>query len=153
MSNTYTQLYVHAVFAVKYRQALLSPEWDDRLRHYITAIVQNGGNKMLAINNMPDHIHLFFGMHPTQSVSVIMQQVKADSTKWINQEKLTKHTFTWQNGYGAFSHAKSQVDTVVKYIHNQQTHHAKKSLVEEYKTMLTRFEVVYDDKYLFKEPE
>lgn len=108
---------------------------------------------MLAINNMPDHIHIFFGLNPSQSVSTIMQQIKADSTKWINQKKLTKYKFTWQNGYGAFSYSRSQIDNVVKYIINQQEHHKTKNLQEEYKSMLESFQVDYNELYLFKEPE
>ncbi len=132
MTNTYTQVYIHIVFAVKYREALLNPEWDERLRNYITAIVQNNGNKMLAINNTPDHIHLFFGLHTDQSISVLVQKIKADSTKWLNKEKLTTHTFSWQSGYGAFTYARSQIDQVVKYIATQKELHRNFHFRDEY---------------------
>ena len=153
MPNTYTQLYVQVVFAVKFRQALISPDWDERLRHYITAIIQNAGNKVLAINNMPDHIHIFFGLHPEQSISKLMQHVKADSTKWINANKLTSQKFAWQNGYGAFTYTRSHIDGVVKYILNQQKHHEKKDFLKEYKMMLDKRKIDYEEKYLFISPE
>jgi REP element-mobilizing transposase RayT len=152
MANTYTQLYIHIVFAVKFRAALLQEEWDERLRHYITATVQNNGHKMLSINNMPDHLHMFVGLHPKQSISEMMQMVKGDSSEWINREKLTRQKFQWQDGYGAFSHSKSQIDGVVKYILNQQEHHKKVTFLDEYKKMLDDFGVAYDERYIFKEP-
>jgi putative transposase len=153
MPNTYTQLYIHCVFAVKFRQAVISPVWDDRLRNYITAIVQNNGHKMISINNMPDHLHLFIGLNPEQSLSRLMQQVKGDSSEWINKERLTGRKFNWQAGYGAFSYAKSQIKNVARYIENQQAHHRKKSFLDEYRKMLNDFEVDYNELYLFKEPE
>jgi len=153
MADTYTQLYVHVVFAVKYRQAALSKEWDERLRQYITGIVQNNRHKLIAINNMPDHLHLFVGLNPAQSISALMQQVKGDSSEWINKEKLTSHQFRWQEGYGAFSYARSQMDTVVKYIQNQQIHHKKKKFLVEYREMLDRFGVIYDQSRVFSEME
>src|SRR5215203_1481249 len=151
MANTYTQLYVHFVFAVKYRAAMLNPEWDQRVRLYITAIIQNNKHKMIAINNMPDHLHLFIGLHPDQSISEIMRLVKGDSSEWINKEKMTKTKFQWQSGYGAFSYARSQVDAVAKYVLNQQKHHKKETFKDEYLKMLKSFEVEYDERYLFKE--
>jgi len=152
MPNTYTQLYVHCVFAVKYRASLLHPDWDERLRLYITATVQNNKHKMLAINNVADHLHLFVGLHPAQSIADMMRLVKGDSSEWINKERLTRQSFQWQDGYGAFSHARSQLDTVVKYIHNQQEHHKKTSFMDEYRKMLKDFMVSYDERYLFHEP-
>lgn len=107
---------------------------------------------MLAINNMEDHLHLFVGLHPDQSIAAIMQLVKGESAEWINQERLTRQKFQWQNGYAAFSHAKSQLDTVVKYIHNQQEHHRKVTFLDEYQKMLKSFAVDYDERYIFKVP-
>jgi putative transposase len=150
MSNTYTQLYIHCVFAVKYRASLLHSQWDERLQLYITATVQNGGHKMLAINNMPDHLHFLVGLNPGQSISEMMRLVKGDSGEWINKEKLTATKFYWQEGYGAFSNSKSQVDSVVKYIRNQQEHHQKISFIDEYKTMLQKAGITYDERYVFK---
>src|ERR1700744_3660504 len=103
MPNTYTQLYIYFVFAVKYRKATINEEWEDRLQKYITGIVQNNGHKLLAINNMPDHLHLFAGFNPKQSISELMQFVKGDSAEFINSNHLTARKFQWQEGYGAFS--------------------------------------------------
>ena len=153
MANTYTQLYIQCVFASKYRAATLHPQWDERLRMYISAIVRNNGHKMIAINNVPDHIHLFIGLNPKQSISEIIQLIKGDSSEWINKEKLTTRKFHWQEGYGAFSYGKSQVDDVVKYIEKQQEHHKKEAFLDEYKNMLEKFEVEYDERYIFKLPE
>ncbi|MCW3106389.1 MAG: transposase [Segetibacter sp.] len=153
MANTYTQLYIHCVFAVKYREAMLGTNWDARLRLYITAIAQNNDHKMLAINNMADHLHLFVGLNPAQSISNMMQLIKGDSSEWINKEKLTQRKFHWQDGYGAFSYSKSHVDTVVKYILNQQEHHKKVTFLDEYLQMLKSFDVTYDERYIFKLPE
>lgn len=150
MANTYTQLYIHCVFAVKYRASMLHADWDSRLRLYITAIVQNNGHKMLAINNVPDHLHMLVGLNPKQSISDLMRLVKGDSSEWINSNTLTKARFNWQEGYGAFSHSKSQVDAVVKYINNKQEHHRKVSFLEEYKKMLSDFSIEFDEKYIFQ---
>lgn len=152
MPNTYTQLYIHCVFAVKYRAALLDTAWDERLRLYITAIVQNHGHKMLAINNVADHLHLFVGLNPSQSISDMLAHIKRDSSEWINREKLTTSKFQWQDGYGAFSHSASQIDKVVRYVHNQQEHHKKVTFLDEYLKMLKNFNVQYDARYIFKTP-
>lgn len=152
MANTYTQLYIHCVFAVKYRAAMLQESWDDRLRLYITAIVQNDGHKMLAINNVADHLHFLVGLNPQQSISDLLRRVKGDSSEWIAREKLTNHKFQWQEGYGAFSHSKTQLDQVVKYIVNQQEHHQKLTFLDEYRKMLTDFGVQFDERYIFSLP-
>ncbi len=102
---------------------------------------------------MPDHIHIFFGMRPHQSLSELMQLVKGDSSEWINKKKVVREKFRWQEGFGAFSYSKSQVDAVVKYVLNQETHHSRKSFLEEYREMLEKFGVAYDEKYIFKELE
>lgn len=150
MPNTYTQIHIHVVMAVKNRAAVILPAWKDRLHQYITGIVQNNGHKLLSINSMPDHLHLFFGFRPTQSLSDLMRLVKGDSSEWINKEKFTPSPFRWQEGYGAFSYARSQVSIVCRYIENQEAHHAKKLFLQEYKELLDRFEVEYDERYLFK---
>ena len=152
-NNTYTQLYIHFVFAVKYRLALISEKWDERLRLYMTAIVQNNGHKMIAINNMPDHIHLFVGLNPKQAIADLMRVLKSDSSEWINKENLTIGKFQWQDGYGAFSHSKPEVDKVVKYILNQKEHHKEKTFITEYRQLLKRFGIPYDEQYIFKLPE
>jgi len=135
---------------VKYRANLLHPDWDERLRLYISATVQNDGHKMLAINNVSDHLHLLVGLNPKQSISEMMRFVKGDSSEWINKERLTAGRFYWQEGYGAFSNSKSQVDGVVKYIANQQIHHRKVTFLDEYKGMLSKAGIEYDERYIFK---
>lgn len=123
------------------------------MHKYITGIVQNNGHKLIAINSMPDHLHLFFGFRPNQSLSDLMRMVKGDSSEWINQQKFNLSAFRWQEGYGAFSYARSQVNAVAQYIENQEEHHRKKTFSEEYKEFLDRFEVDYDEQYVFKELE
>lgn len=152
MPNTYTQLYIHFVFAVKYRRAMINEEWEDRLQKYITGIVQNNGHKLLAINNMPDHLHLFTGLNPRQSISELMQFVKGDSAEFINSNGLTTRKFQWQEGYGAFSNSRSQINGVVKYILNQKRHHVEKTFREEYLEILKKNEINYDEKYIFHDP-
>jgi REP element-mobilizing transposase RayT len=139
--------------AVKYRDALIDKTWKERLHQYITGIVQNHGHKMLAINSMPDHLHLFFGFRPNQSLSDLMRIVKGDSSEWINQQKFCPSVFRWQEGYGAFSYSRSHVQTVISYVMNQEEHHRKRTFLEEYEVFLKQFEVDYNGLYLFKEPE
>ena len=151
MPDTYTQLYIHLVFAVKYREATIKSEWEKRLHKYITGIIQNNGHKLLAVNSANDHIHIFIGLNPKQSISDLMRLVKGDSSEFINKEKLTPRKFQWQEGYGAFSNSRSQIDGVVKYILNQKEHHAKKTFKDEYLEILKDYDVEYDERYLFKD--
>jgi REP element-mobilizing transposase RayT len=150
MANTYTQIYIHAVFCVQDRYCLISKSWKDELFKYITGIIQNHSHKLIAINGMPDHLHVFIGMKPTQSLSELMQDIKGDSSKWINSKGFIRGRFSWQEGFGAFSYSASQIDDVVKYINNQEDHHKKNSFADEYKTILKKFNIDFDDKYLFK---
>jgi REP element-mobilizing transposase RayT len=150
MANTYTQIHIHSIFAVQNRQSLIQSSWETELYKYITGIVQNHGHKLLQINGMPDHIHLLIGMRPVQSLSELTQQIKQDSSKWINKQRLVAGRFSWQEGFGAFSHSKSQVQTVITYIQNQKNHHKKKSFREEYIELLEKWEVDYDERYIFK---
>ncbi|QEC77081.1 IS200/IS605 family transposase [Mucilaginibacter ginsenosidivorax] len=149
MPNTYTQLYIHFVFAVKYRMAIIRPEWEDDLHRYITGIVQNNGHKLLAINSATDHTHLFIGLNPKQSISEIMRLVKGDSSEMVNKQGFTKRKFQWQEGYGAFSNSKSQIDSVAKYILAQKEHHQKKTFKDEYVDMLKKHGIEYDERYIF----
>ena len=149
MPNTYTQLYIHFVFAVKYRMAIIQPEWEQQLHRYITGIVQNNGHKLLAINSVTDHSHLFIGLNPNQSISELMRLVKGDSSEFVNKQGFTKRRFQWQEGYGAFSNSNSQIDSVIKYINNQKEHHRKKSFKEEYLNILKDYSVNYDEQYVF----
>ena len=150
MSNTYTQIYIHVVFSVQNRISLIRPEWQIELYKYITGIIQNNGHKLIAINGMPDHVHIFIGLKPNQSLSDLMQDVKGDSSKWINSHDYVKGRFEWQTGYGAFSYSISQIDSVVKYIDNQYLHHKKISFKEEYLEFLEKFKIPYDERYVFK---
>lgn len=151
MPNTYTQIHLHIVFAVKYRQALIDRRWKDDLHKYITGIVQNKGHKMLAINSMPDHIHILIGMRPAESLSTLVKVIKTESCIWIRHR--LQINFAWQGGFGAFSYARSNLPRVCTYIQNQETHHQRCSFLEEYKTILTSFEVAFDPAYLFTELE
>ena len=128
MANTYTQIHLHTVFAVQNRISLIADSWKDRLYQYIIAIINKNGHKPLAINGMPDHLHIVFGMRPSQSVSDLLQDIKANSSLWINDSKLIKGKFSWQAGFGAFSYSKSQLPDLINYVHNQQSHHQKKNI-------------------------
>ena len=150
MANTYTQIHIHAVFSVQNRLSLIRKDWQDRLYQYIIAIIQNHGHKVLSIGGMPDHIHLLFGFRPTQSLSELMQNVKRNSSEWINKEKLILGKFSWQEGYGAFSYSKSQIPQVIKYIESQEIHHKKRTFIEEYKKILIDFGLEYDERFIFK---
>jgi REP element-mobilizing transposase RayT len=123
MANTYTQIHIHAVFSVQNRKSIISENWKDELYKYIVGIVTNNRHKLLAINGMPDHIHLLVGLRPTQSVSDLLQDIKGSSSKWINQKGFVRGKFSWQEGFGAFSYSKSELTTVINYIQNQQEHH------------------------------
>jgi|GEM_PF-327897 len=125
MANSYTQIHIQFVFAVKYRKALIGKEWKERLHQYIAGMLRENKYKLLQINSMPDHIHIFIGMRPDQSVSSVILKIKTVSSKWIKTENLS-HLFAWQEGYGAFSYAKSQVNNVIRYIQNQEMHHKRK---------------------------
>ncbi len=150
MANTYTQIHIHAVFAVQNRLSLISEKWRERLYQYITGIVQNNGHKMLAINGMPDHIHILFGMRPAQSLSDLMQDIKGDSSKWINNNRFVSGKFSWQEGYGAFSFCKKDLLNVVSYIMSQEDHHRERTFIEEYTNLLDEFDVDFDERYTFK---
>ena len=150
MANTDTQIYIHVVFAVEGRQNLIKPENNDELQKYITGIVSGQKQKLIAINNMPDHLHLLVGLKPDMALSDLMRDVKAGSSKYINENRWVAGRFSWQEGFGAFSYSRSQLGTVIRYIENQQKHHAKKSFRDEYIDLLEKFGVDYDRRYVFK---
>ncbi|REC46171.1 IS200/IS605 family transposase [Chryseobacterium pennipullorum] len=150
MANTYTQIYIQIVFAVKGRQNLISRENREELHKLITGIVSNRNQKLFAVFAMPDHVHILVSMNPTVSISDLVRDIKAGSSKFINEKKWMDGKFNWQEGYGAFSYSKSSVDTVVKYILNQEDHHKKKTFREEYFDFLEKFEIEYDPKYVFE---
>lgn len=152
MPNTYTQIHIQFVFAVKYRQALIGNEWKERLHQYMTGIFQENKHKMLQINSMHDHVHIFIGMRPHQSISSLLQLVKAESSKWIKVQGFCDFPFAWQEGYGAFSYAKRRVANVIRYIQNQEMHHRKETFMEEYIKFLQAFDIQWDERYIFKVP-
>jgi putative transposase len=152
MANTYTQLHHQFVFATKFRASSIHALWKEDLHKYITGIVQNHNHKMLQINSMPDHIHMLIGMRPHQSISQLLQMVKEDSSKWIQYKKFCPYQFAWQEGYGAFSYSKNEIDNVILYIQHQQEHHQKKPFREEYIEMLKEAGIEYNEKYVFHEP-
>ena len=138
------------MFAVEGRQNLIPPEHNGELQKFITGIVSGQRQKLIAINNMPDHLHLFVGLRPDSSLSDLVRDIKAGSSKFIKEKRWVAGRFSWQEGFGAFSYSRSQLGTVIRYIENQQGHHAKKSFREEYVELLERFGVDYDAKYIFK---
>ncbi|MEI8115672.1 MAG: IS200/IS605 family transposase [Bacteroidia bacterium] len=149
MADTFTQCYFHLVFAVKNRDALIKKFWKNELEMYITGIVRNHKHKLLAINSMPDHIHIFIGYNINQLVPNLIEEIKTSSNLWIKKENLSKFHFEWQKGYGAFTHSHSQIDAVVKYILNQEVHHQKKSFREEYLEILKKNEIQFKGEYVF----
>jgi putative transposase len=153
MADTYTQLHVHLVFAVKYRKALIENEWKERMHQYMTGIIQNNHHKMIQINSMADHVHILIGYRPSQPMPVMVQNLKSETTKWINKNGLCGTDFFWQNGYGAFSYSKSHLPRIINYIVNQEKVHQKRTFLEEYQTLLKAFEVEFDHRYLFSDPE
>lgn len=151
MANTYTQVYLQIVFAVMGRQNVIPRQHREELHKFITGIVQNREQKMLAIYCMPDHTHILVGLNnPSMSVSDLVRDIKAGSSGFINTKKWIQGKFNWQEGFGAFSYSKSQVDKVVKYILNQEEHHKKKTFKEEYLELLEKFEIEYNPEYLFE---
>jgi putative transposase len=153
MANTFTQIYIQFVYAVQGRANIISKTWQEQLNKYTSGIIQNNGHKLLEIGGMPDHMHVFVGMKPTQSISDLMKDVKGSSSKWINENKLVKGKFSWQEGYGAFSYAHSQLDAVIDYIKKQEKHHRRKSFRQEYVEFLEKFKIDYDPKYILHEVE
>jgi len=150
MAGTFSQIYIQVVFAVKGRDSLIKSSWEKELYKYITGIVRNKDQKMLAINGMPDHIHLLIGMRPSCCLSDLVREIKKSSNEFIKEKRFTPFMFQWQEGYGAFSYSHSALDDVIGYIANQKTHHKKRPFREEYMEMLRKFEVDYKDEYLFE---
>ena len=151
MANTFTQIYLHLVFAVQNRMSLIQHEWKDELYKYITGIVQNNGHKLIAINGVANHIHIAVGYKPHQLIPDLLQDIKGDSSKWINNKKLVKGKFNWQEGYGAFSFSNSHIDRVVKYINNQEEHHKQESFRDEYRLFLKKYDILFDEKYILED--
>jgi len=153
MANAYTQVYIQAVLAVRDKACIISQVWRDELYKYITGIVRNNGHKLLAINGMPDHIHLLVRLRPIQSIAELLHAVKTYSAKWINENWFVRGKFTWQPGYGAFSYSAAEAPNVINYINEQEERHRGKTFMEEYLELLQEFAIAYDERFLFKPVE
>jgi len=149
VANTYHQIYLQTVFAVKYREAVIENDWKLQLFSVIGNLINEANCKTIIVNGVEDHVHCFLGLKPVVSVSELMKTVKAKSSKYINDHSLTPHRFEWQEGYGVFSYGQSQVDKVYKYIQNQEEHHKNQTFKTEYLAMLKKFNIDYDEQYLF----
>jgi len=149
MADTYSQIYIQTVFAVQNRNTLIQPTWEDELYKYITGIIQNKGQKMLAINGTSNHIHILIGMKPTCCLSDLVREIKKSSNTFINERRFTPYNFQWQEGFGAFSYSHSQLTDVIQYIENQKEHHKQRTFKEEYLALLKAFEIEFKHEYLF----
>ena len=149
MANTYSQIYLHIVFAVKRRENLIPRLHKEELHKYISGLIQRRNAKLLAIHCMPDHVHIFIGAPPTLAISDLVKEIKVESNEFINQKRWTNHKFGWQEGYGVFSYSRSSIDSVVKYINNQEEHHRKHTFRDEYVQILKELEIEFEEKYLF----
>ena len=150
MANTYTQIYIQIVFAVQGRQSLIPSVRNDELQKYITGIVTHQGQKLIAINNMADHMHLLIGLKPSIALSDLVRDIKASSSAFINGQRWVAGRFSWQEGFGAFSYGQSQLGAVIRYIENQQQHHRRHTFAGEYEKLLERFKVPHDQRYVFE---
>jgi putative transposase len=151
MADTYAKIYLHVIFAVKGRQNLIATSWQEELYKYITGIITHQSQKLIAINGMPDHIHLLIGLKPSIALSDLVRDIKANSSRFINEKCWVQGKFEWQNGFGAFSYSHSQLATVINYIHNQQIHHSTKSFREEYVEFLKHYDIEYQAEYIFED--
>jgi REP element-mobilizing transposase RayT len=149
VANTFTQIYIQVVFAVSGRLSLIRSEHEEEIYRYITGIVRNDGHKLIAINGMPDHIHILLGVRPDMALSDLVRDIKANSSRFINERRLVGGKFGWQEGFGAFSYSRSQLDSVIRYIRDQEQRHRRRSFKDEYLSLLRKFAVEFDDKYVF----
>ena len=150
MAGTYSQIYIQIVFAVKGRENLIGKNWSDELHKYISGIISNKGQKSIIVNGVSDHIHVFVGLKPSMAISDLVRDIKNNSSNFINDKKFVRNKFSWQEGYGAFSYAQSQIEQVYNYILNQEEHHHKNTFKEEYLDFLQKFEIEYNEKFLFE---
>jgi REP element-mobilizing transposase RayT len=148
--STFSQIYIQVVFAVKYRKSLINYSWEEELYKYITGIITNKGQKLIAINGMPDHIHILIGMKPSCCLSDLVREVKKSSTEFIKEKKFTNFKFQWQGGFGAFSYSHRELSNVARYVENQKERHKKQRFKDEYLELLHQFEIEFKDEYLFE---
>jgi REP-associated tyrosine transposase len=149
MANTYTQIYIQVVFAVEDRASLVRPSFKEDIYKFMTGVIKQEKQKLIAINGMPDHVHLLIGLKPDIALSALVRDVKAKSSKWVNERGLVKGKFRWQEGFGAFSYGHSQLDAIVRYIQDQEQHHVKRTFRNEYFALLRKFDIAFQDKYVF----
>lgn len=149
MANTFSQIYIQTVFAVENRQSLIQPEFKEDLYKNITGIIRNQGQKLIAINGMADHVHILIGLKPAMALADLVREIKADSTNFVNEQRFARGRFNWQEGYGAFSYGHSQLTTIIRYIQEQEKHHRCRSFKDEYMTLLRKFDIAFDEKYVF----
>lgn len=150
MAGSFSQIYIQLVFAVKGRESLIGSTWEEELYKYIAGIIRNKEQKLLAINGMPDHIHIFLGIRPSCCLSDLVREIKKASNEFVNEKRFSKFKFQWQEGYGAFSYSHSALDQVISYIQNQKEHHSKRSFENEFKAFLTKYQIEHKDEYLFE---
>jgi len=150
MANTFSQIYIQTVFAVSNRQSLIKAEFKEEIYKYITGIVTNNGCKLISINGIADHVHILLGLKPAIALADLVRDIKADSSNFVNKERLIRGRFSWQEGYGAFSYGHSQLDTIIRYIQNQEQHHKRSSFKREYLTLLRKFDIAFEEKYVFE---
>jgi len=150
MANTFSQIYIQIVFAVSNRESLIKSDFKEELHKYIIRIVRNQHQKLISINGMPHHVHILIGLRPAMALADLVREIKADSANFINKRKLVHGRFSWQGGYGAFSYSHSQLDTIIRYTKNQETHHRRRSFKDEYLSLLKKFDIAFDDKYVFR---
>ncbi|MFN8319136.1 MAG: IS200/IS605 family transposase [Saprospiraceae bacterium] len=151
MAGTYTQMYVHILFAVSRKECLIKPEWKEDMQRYMAGIIRNHGHRLVAIKAMPDHVHILIKFHTTQSISDLVQDIKGSTSKWINESGFIESRFSWQSGYGAFSCDGSRPEEEIKNFEKQEEYHRNKTVREEYKEILEREGVTYEEKYLFED--
>jgi putative transposase len=150
MAHTFSQIYIQTVFAVSGRLSLITSDFKEELHKYITGIVTKQGQKLIRINGMPDHLHILIGLKPAMALANLVRNIKSDSSEWVNRKKLARGKFAWQEGYGAFSYGHSQLDTIIRYIMNQEKHHSRRSFREEYLALLRKFEIEFKEEYVFE---
>src|SRR6267143_828318 len=150
MANTYSQIYIQTVFAVNGRLSLIRAEFKEDLYKYISGIVRNNGQKLISINGMSDHVHILIGLKPAMALADLVRDIKADSLDFINRKNWVRGRFSWQEGYGTFSYGHSQLDTIIRYIQNQEQHHRRRSFKDEYLAWLKKFEIPFEEKYVFQ---
>jgi putative transposase len=150
MPGTFSQLYVQVVFAVKGRKNLIGKSWKEELNKYISGIITGKEQKSIIVNGASDHIHAFIGLRPSMAISDLVRDIKNNSSTFINEKKFVVGKFSWQEGYGAFSYSHSQIEQVYNYILNQEEHHKTKTFRDEYIGFLEKFDIKFDERYLFE---